>query len=162
MGMGGRKITVTIKGGEKVIKNAQEALDRWKKALRSAVYAEASNVMTISKRLVPVDSGTLKGSGYVTLPEHRGPQILCELGYGGPAKKYAEIQHESLHYRHPRGGQAKYLSVAVGKREGDLKNSISKLAKAAFEANDDASRNPQMPVHPDETGPLGRKRQRST
>lgn len=152
------KVTVTLKGTKDVLKNAEKAMQRWERALRSAVYLEGNNIMSISKRLVPVDTGTLKGSGYVTLPERYGREIISELGYGGPAKAYAEIQHENLHYRHPRGGQAKYLSVALGQREGDLKDSITKLAKAAFEKRQTASRRPKMPVHPDEIGPLGHKR----
>lgn len=74
-----------------------------------ALYEIGNEVMAESKRLVPVDTGALKGSGYVTAPAVDGGKIEVELGYGGPAAQYAVRQHEDLSLRHPGGGQAKFL-----------------------------------------------------
>lgn len=75
----------------------------------AALYEVANEVMAESKRLVPVDTGALKGSGYVSEPRVELGKVEVEIGYGGPAAAYAVRQHEDLSYAHPGGGQAKFL-----------------------------------------------------
>lgn len=75
----------------------------------AALYEVGNEVMAQSKRLVPVDTGALKGSGYVDQPRVELGRVSVELGYGGPASAYAVRQHEDLSLRHPDGGQAKFL-----------------------------------------------------
>ncbi len=77
-------------------------------ASASAIYEEANAIMAVSRHLVPVETGTLRASGYVDAPEVSGLGVSVELGYGGAASAYAMIQHERMDYRH-RVGQAKYL-----------------------------------------------------
>jgi len=69
-------------------------------------------ILAASQNLVPVETETLKRSGFVDRPETHGDWIALEVGYGGDASgagDYAVIQHEDLTLRHPRGGQAKFL-----------------------------------------------------
>lgn len=78
-----------------------------------AVYREAETDMTISKRKVPVDTGTLRSTGHVEQPTMIADLASVELGYGGPAGDgqnvgYAVIVHEDLSMSHSHG-QAKYL-----------------------------------------------------
>ena len=68
----------------------------------------AEKIMTISKRLVPVDFGILKTSGLVEKPEKKGKKFMVTMGYGGAASAYALVQHENLSFAHTVG-QAKYL-----------------------------------------------------
>lgn len=75
----------------------------------AALYEIGNEVMGESKRLVPVDTGALKGSGYVAPPQVDGGRLVVEMGYGGPAAQYAVRQHEDLSLNHPDGGQAKFL-----------------------------------------------------
>lgn len=70
--------------------------------------AEAHEIMAASKPLVPVDLGTLRGSGKVLPPKITGTAVTVTMGYGGPAAAYALVQHERLDYQHT-SGQAKYL-----------------------------------------------------
>ena len=51
--------------------------------------------------LAPVDTGDLRGSAYSEVKKLEG-----EVGFTEP---YALRQHEDVSFRHPRGGQAKYL-----------------------------------------------------
>ena len=76
--------------------------------LASALYEEAEKIMRVSKDLVPVDEGTLMGSGHVQAPNVGATDVEVEFGYGGAAKAYALIQHERMDYNH-RTGQAKFL-----------------------------------------------------
>lgn len=127
-------ITIRIKGTVQVAKALAARGGDVRQAAAAALYAEANNIMTASKRLVPVDLGALKGSGYVTLPEINGNHIELEMGYGGPAKDYALIQHERTDFRHPDGGQAKYLQAAVEAHADKLMARIAGLTKAAVMA----------------------------
>ena len=64
-----------------------------------------TDLLARSKPLVPRDKSTLVRSG--TREVRRvGDRIEGTVTYNTP---YAARQHEELSYRHPRGGQAKYL-----------------------------------------------------
>ena len=58
-----------------------------------------------AQRRAPVDTGDLRGSATTELISHRGGHTV-EVGFN---KVYALVQHEGLHFEHPRGGKAKYL-----------------------------------------------------
>lgn len=89
--------------------NMDRALLNAHRQAAAALYEVANDVMGESKRLVPVDTGALKGSGYVSEPRVELGKIEVEIGYGGPAAQYAVRQHEDLTLNHPNGGQAKFL-----------------------------------------------------
>lgn len=84
-------------------------------AVAGALYEEASETMTESKRLVPVDLGVLRGSGTVFAPEVDGGRVSVTIGYGGAASDYAVVQHERVDFHHTVG-QAKYLEQPVRER----------------------------------------------
>lgn len=73
-------------------------------AFHRQAYAECEMIMAKSKRLVPVDTGTLRASGRVVAEPSGGAS--CE--YGGAAGSYAIYVHEDLEAHHPVG-QAKFL-----------------------------------------------------
>jgi hypothetical protein len=85
-------------------------------ALQDITYAlseVSSEVLAESLKLVPVDTGTLKGSGMVHRPEVSGSQVTAKVSYGGAASQYAAVVHEDMTANHPHGGQAKYLATVV-------------------------------------------------
>jgi len=139
----------SVSGAEQIKANLARYGERVKVALSSAVYMEANNIMAISKRRVPVDTGTLKSSGYVTKPQKVGAQILVELGYGGAASKYALYVHEipspeegaphpeqwtpgKRTARHDPPTTWKYLEHPVNERAPQIAANILALAKAAL------------------------------
>lgn len=66
-----------------------------------SLFESAENIMSISKeQYVPVETGTLKSSGFVGPPDIRGGNVTVSLGYGGPAAPYALAVHEN-----PRAGK---------------------------------------------------------
>lgn len=77
-----------------------------------ALYQEAQIEMTESKRRVPVDTDTLRASGFVADPVRKGRNISVTLSYGGAAETYAIIVHEDLSAFH-RIGQAKFLESVL-------------------------------------------------
>jgi hypothetical protein len=93
----------------------------------AALYEVGQEVMTASKAIVPVDTGALKGSGYVSEPKISGAQVTVEIGYGGPSTPYAIRQHEDLSLRHPGGGQAKFLEGPLS--QVDLPRAIAERVR---------------------------------
>lgn len=89
--------------------------------LAGALYRRSSAILAVSQRLVPVDTGALRGTGHVTAPKVDSKSATVEVVYGGPAAPYARIVHEDLNAHHTVG-QAKYLeTAATAEREGTLK-----------------------------------------
>lgn len=81
--------------------------DRATPAAVRALYQEAEAIMTASKGIVPVDTGALRASGHVELPEtHAGVGVSVTLGYG---TSYAVYVHEDVMLHHKPPTQAKFL-----------------------------------------------------
>ena len=97
-----------IEGIEKFTAELAKLGERAPTAAAAAIFEEAESIMAHSRPLVPVDTGTLRGSGIVDMPIVTGQGASVEFGYGGAASQYALVQHERMDYRHT-SGQAKYL-----------------------------------------------------
>lgn len=87
----------------------------------------------------PVDTGNLRGSGYVELDGQRiargtkggdcvvtgsvpGEATHAKIGFDAP---YAADQHEQVHLNHPRGGRAKYLESVLVEEQGRILNTVA-------------------------------------
>jgi hypothetical protein len=92
--------------------NLRRLADRSPDAAGAALYVEAEIEMTEAKQRTPVDTGALRGSGYVNPPQYRGREITVEMGFGGPAAPYAVHVHEDLDAFHPVG-QARFLASVI-------------------------------------------------
>lgn len=101
-----------MKGAAEMAAMIRQAAHQFPDAVAKALYQEAQIEMTESKRRVPVDTGTLRASGFVSEPEHPGTQVSVTLSYGGEAEQYAVIVHEDLEAYH-LVGQAKYLESVL-------------------------------------------------
>ena len=100
-------IKIVVRGARKVLKSLRIISSRYERALGSAIYLQAQSIMAQSKRLVPVDTGRLRATGYVGPPENRGLfRIQVQAGYG---TEYAVPVHEDMGARHTPGLTAKYL-----------------------------------------------------
>jgi len=81
------------------------------KVISRAMFQEATAVLNESKKIVPVDLGTLKNSGQVKKPEVTANAINVDITYGGAAADYAFIVHEDPNARHAPGKTYKYLEI---------------------------------------------------
>jgi hypothetical protein len=95
-------------------------------AAARATYQRAGLVLTEAEKIVPVDIGILKDSGYVEKPVVKATSVYVTIGFGGAAADYALKQHEDMELNHPGGGQAKYLSTPALAAQGDLEKDIAK------------------------------------
>ena len=109
---------------KEAVKIAEEA---GLKALRTGAEA----ILTEAIDEAPIDTGTLRRSGTVTVGGLPGGEQVYEAAESGTEMKdafpnkigkekaayisfntpYARRQHEELDYEHPRGGKAKYLET---------------------------------------------------
>lgn len=79
-----------------------------RKSIARDTYKRGLRILEVATRLVPVDTGVLRGSGFVQIPEIAGDRVSTTIAFGGPAAPYAFIVHEDLDAFH-QVGQAKYL-----------------------------------------------------
>lgn len=100
-------------------------------ALGRGLLQVGEEAMTASKRIVPVDTGTLRGSATVDGPSGVNP-IEVELGYGGAASAYALIQHEARHFIHRGQGQAKYLERPVNEHSKRVSKTVGDALRREF------------------------------
>ena len=111
------------------------------KALRTGAEA----ILTEAIDAAPVDTGTLRRSGTVTVGKLPDSARIYEAAKSGNEMKdafpdpvgkkkavyisfntpYARRQHEELDYEHPRGGKAKYLEDPFNR----LKQKVVKMAE---------------------------------
>lgn len=106
------KVKIRTRSGTEIGRLLERYGERAEKAVAVELYQEAEGIMAQSKELVPVDTGALRASGHVGLPERAGGTIRVVLGYGGPAAPYAFKVHEDLEAFHD-DGQAKYLEMPI-------------------------------------------------
>lgn len=71
-----------------------------------------------SQQRAPVDEGTLRASATVKDVD----ADTVSVGYYTP---YAVKQHEELGFRHPKGGQAKYLESVLTEEQSTIKAIIA-------------------------------------
>lgn len=87
----------------------------------------ANIILGESQKLVPVETGTLKNSGTVSLDKKNK---IATISYNTP---YARKQHEDNTLKHPRGGQAKYLERPFNEKSDELEtyvgNEIDKVLR---------------------------------
>ena len=106
------------------------------KASGNAMYLLACDIMRTSKAMTPVKTGVLQRSGYVTKPRKVAASTAgVEIGYGGPAEKYAVIQHERTDYNHPGGGESKFLEKAMDKHLGVGSARVAAFLSKLFETS---------------------------
>jgi len=77
-----------------------------------------------SQRLVPVDKGTLKASGFVEVRK-TATGASAAIGYARHGKpNYAGFVHERLDLRHAAPTQAKFLETAVNTHIDDFRRRL--------------------------------------
>jgi hypothetical protein len=150
-------LTVKLAGDRELMRELRKAAADAPHILGAGVYALASTVATRSKRNAPKDIGTLRASGYATLPRVTGKKVVCDVGHGGPAADYAVPQHERMDYNHTEGG-AKYLQRAV---ESVAASGMKLVARYALIAMQTGAKTPSpfpgLPTNPNDAGPSPRK-----
>ena len=131
----------------------KEAVKIAEEAGLRALRTGAEVILTEAIDETPIDTGTLRRSGTVTvgaLPDGAQVYEAAESGtemkdaFPGPEGKekavyisfntpYARRQHEELDYEHPRGGKAKYLETPFNRNKKKVLQYAEKQVKKALE-----------------------------
>jgi len=77
------------------------------------LFAQGHLIGADAVKRAPVRDGILRGSMTVAGPAREAGNVTVAVGFGGQAAAYAVVQHEREDFRHPRGGEAKYLLNAL-------------------------------------------------
>lgn len=122
------KISYDVRGTSQVIKRLKELTKSLPEAVTIGMYAIATRVADDAVARVPVDTGELRDSAYVSKPDVRGALSVIEVGFGA---KHAPEIHEATH-RVFRNGEAKFLEKAIlAQAKGSLYKIVQIAEKAA-------------------------------
>lgn len=113
---------VTIDGLDELVSRMRSLARRAPKAAAKGLHRGALIVMNRSKRIVPVDTGRLRASGFIESPKYGTRGVSVRLGYG---TKYAVFVHEGTKYMDGR----KFLSRAIQERQRAVVEQIVKAVE---------------------------------
>lgn len=125
--------------GVEAMRNALARVGRgFDNAVEKALREEAEAIMARSKAaFVPLNLGTLKGSGFVNDVVRKGKDVSVVLGFGGDAEAYALAVHEHPSGASPRSwgtrpvnfkrGGPKYLSKPMDEAVPGMDNRIANI-----------------------------------
>lgn len=85
----------------------------------------AEHLRGVSQQLAPIDEGTLRNSAAVTTVN----PARVAVSFNTP---YAVKQHEELGYRHPKGGQAKYLEAPLHDEAQTMRDMVAAEVRRAL------------------------------
>ena len=103
------QLQIDLVGADGVRRSLEEIRRIALKAVAGALYQEAELIMSESVKITPVDTGALRGTAHVKLPEFTGENVRINFGFGGPAAPYAVDVHENPIYRHKAPTTYKFL-----------------------------------------------------
>lgn len=122
-------MTFRIKNLDRLNQRLKAVRESGAASIPAVLYEEAETIIGLAKeQYVPVDTGALRGSGFVEPPVQTGDRVEVRLGFGGPAAPYALTVHEDLTAYHPVG-QAKYLETPFRLRVSGLDDVVAAKAR---------------------------------
>jgi hypothetical protein len=92
----------------------------------AAVTEAAEFLLEMANRTVPIEEGTLMGSGEVSSDP---ANMRAHVSYSGP---YSRRQHESLNYRHDAGRRAKWLERTFAEQRGAVLQMLAARLRTTF------------------------------
>jgi hypothetical protein len=107
------------------MRNLNTEISRIRGATRAGLLFAATIAKIESMRRVPVDTGALRASHYVT-PEPQGRNTTVEIGV---MQYYGIYVHEDLNMNHPNGGEAKFLERAIVAKKNEMVEAIRRTAR---------------------------------
>lgn len=114
----------TVKG------NMLKLIERIEGVTPEAIRFGLQPIFDESQRLVPVDKGDLKRSGFVEVRTTGSGRVSAEIGYGRfGVPHYAGFVHERLDFRHAPPTQALFLKAAVDKHISDFVRRVAMYIK---------------------------------
>ena len=122
-------VNAMMKEIKAIERNLVTVMKTAKNLLPGALKAGVKPIFDESQRLVPVDTGKLKASGFVNARmTQKGAKV--DIGYGkGNRPDYAMMVHERLESAHASPTQAKYLTQAVQMHTSEILPAVQQYMK---------------------------------
>ncbi len=117
-------MSVKVSGTRKLEMKLMQFRVEIPEAVEVALYWLAERIMDFSQMLVPVDTGDLKESAFISKPSGG---LFC-MGYGAPHAPYV---HEDTSASHEQG-EAKFLEKAILKEARGALHLVIKRAERAI------------------------------
>lgn len=114
-----------LKGVKEIVKRLHTVAGETAKGMEKGLVKAGAFLLRESQKIVPVDTGALKNSGFVR-KDGEGFKTDVTVGY---TMEYAIYVHENLDARHARGKQAKYLEDPARAKRQDMILIIRKEAQ---------------------------------
>lgn len=132
------KVTVEVRGHTELQAKLKRAPERLGWGLKKAALEDIEQVMAQSQEQVPIETGALKGSAYIS-QDSKGN---ITFGYGGKnvqtnpitgqlTTEYMAAVHERLDLVHPVG-RAKFLERPINNYKRRLKRSLTNRVKQYY------------------------------
>lgn len=115
-------MVVKLKGLSDIQRKMNRQLKRIGEGSKQGLIDVALDLQGKSTERAPIDTGDLRGSGYMSTFE-TPKEFTVEVGFN---TVYAVRQHEELNYNHPKGGEAKYLERPLNENISQYVNHIRK------------------------------------
>jgi hypothetical protein len=124
--------SVKITGVNEVLSNLNKINDLVLKDIKLSLNDSLVDLKAKTYPLVPIDTTDLRESGRI-VTQNTFDTFVSELFYSATNKgyNYSVIQHETLWFNHPRGGQAKYLEQPFKENEKTYMGNIEKAVRNA-------------------------------
>lgn len=119
---------VRIEGINRTLSRMQKLAKNDKKALRRGMVKAGDFLLKESKKIVPVDTGKLRRSGFNRLTEDKRKTVVFQVGY---SRRYAVYVHERLDLSHKPGKSAKFLEKPARQHRKTLIKIIEDEVKKA-------------------------------
>jgi hypothetical protein len=122
-------MNIKIEGMENLNKILQNIPGKARQATAEQLRNDLSNLKSEAQKLTPVNTGDLQGTARSGADEHKNGVA----GYVSFDTPYATRQHEEVWYKHPKGGQAKYLETPLKANLSKYVENISRAIKKAVD-----------------------------
>lgn len=109
--------------------NVDRVVNQLKSAAMAGLMEGARAVETVSASRAPIETGRLRNSVNTTMPLSMSNEMTAVVSFN---VIYARYQHEGVHFNHPRGGQAKFLSQTIDDQAPLVRQIIANHVRGAL------------------------------
>jgi len=120
------KAGLTLIGGKEFQQSLKTLAKKYPDRLARGLIRAGAFIQRESQKIVPVDTGALKGSAY-TRKSGTGRDIAVRVGY---QQSYAIYVHEMLENYHKPGKTARYLAIPLQTKQKEMVGFIEREIEA--------------------------------
>ncbi len=152
------KVNMKVTGAKEVLAAIKKNSEWVRGSLAAAIYQEGTEIDRKSVRLVPVDTGRLRATHFVSLPFDKiNPKVI--LGYG---TNYAIYVHERSDLKHRAPTQYKFLEQPFREAKAGYKARLGKRTWALYKRGVKTAIATGTPTQPQDKGEEFQKTKRTT